>query len=162
MMTGSSESTAKSLELMLEYLKGTLADQLATLRDVDTKVNIRLTIYVGILGLVTLGLPAVGGTRAPRTLVYVAILLVIVFWVCLLRCLWLALSVLNARVDLPGIAAGSFQSAAQREQLDSAKVLRELVQNYARAVESNWALMDERLTPGTALRAWSRGVLVVG
>src|SRR5260370_15980138 len=126
-MSDPTDDRARAVELMLDYLKGSLADQLATLRDVDTKVNIRLTIFEGILGLVTLGLPAIAGTRARKPCAYAAVLSAVVFGICLLRGLWLALSVLKVRVDLAGTDPGVGERVAENKHVRSVKVLRELV-----------------------------------
>src|SRR6266849_2560533 len=137
MMTEPSEDRTKALELMRDYLKGTLADQLAMTRDSDSKVNLRLTICAGILGLVTFGFPVVGRVKAPTALIGGTALWLVVFGVCLWKALSSALVVLKARVNLPGVAGGVFQSAALNKDLTSVMVLEDLVQNYARAVESN-------------------------
>ncbi len=161
-MTQPTDDKAKALEVMLAYLERTLADELATTRDSDSKVNVRLTIFGGIVGLVTLALPLVGGARATADLRYATIASFAVFGFCLWRALSLALAVLSVRIELPGVAEGSFQRAARSDKVTSVKVLEELVQNYAIAVENNARLIEERKTPGTALKVWSKWTLATG
>lgn len=161
-MTEPSQDRTKALELMAEYLKRTLADQLAMTRDSDTKLNLRLTICAGILGLVTFGLPALARAHTPLPWRIAAILAIIIFGFCLWRTLKYALDVLNVHIDLPGLAKGAFQSAVQNPNVTSIKVLQDLVQNYAMAAESNTDLIESRKPPGTSFRVWSQRTLGTG
>jgi hypothetical protein len=70
------------------------------------------------------------------------------------------MSVLEVKVDLPGVKPAEIKKAAVRESLASLQVLREVVVNYARAVENTWVVVEKRVAPGEALKKWSRATMV--
>lgn len=160
-MVGSSEDTQRALELMLKYLEARYSDQVTTLRDVDRKVELRLGVCAVALGLVTLALPSFAKANIPPWLLVAAIVVLLVFEVCLFRTLWLALRVLSVRVDIPSVPRGVFEAASSVENLGSIQVLRDLVTNYARAVDSNWLLIAERDPAGRAFEFWNKTLVVV-
>lgn len=159
-MGESSESRERALELMLEYLKDRYSDQVATFRDVDTKIKQRLTVCAAAVGLVTIGLPAVAKSCAPWPVLVLAVLVLVLFGLSLFRMLWLALRVLEVKVYLPGFSATAFEQAARYEKLELIPVLQELVVNYAQAVENNATLIAERNPAGDALRFWGKCTVV--
>ncbi len=156
----SEEDRAKALVLMLDYLKDRHIDQLTSLQKVESKVNIRLTVYAGLLGLVTVGVPVLAERAVPQGVLALAFVLVVTFGACLFRTLWLAVSALDVRLDIPGVEPGAFQRAARYEKLALVPVLQNLVVNYAQAVESNWKLIEERSSPGELLKKWSRATMI--
>lgn len=155
-MSEAEDSRERALVLILEYLKGRYSDQLASLRDVDAKIKLRLTVCAAAVGLVTLGLPSLAKTTAPFPLVTVAVLALLVFGLCLFRTLALALRVLEARISLPGFDAAAFERAARYEGLAIIPALQDLVVNYAKAVEKNMLLIAERKLSGQKLKLWGR------
>lgn len=150
----------KALELMLEYLKDRYADQMTSLQKVDSKINIRLTVFMGLLGLVTLGLQALASRAIPPALLSGTAVLVVAFGVCLFRTLWLTLLVLDVKIDIPGIEPEPYEKAARHEKLTLLPVLQSFVVNYVQTVASNWELIDERDKPGESLKRWSRRTMV--
>lgn len=161
-MIEQTDDKVKKLERMADYLKGTLADQLAITRDSDSKVNLRLTICAGALGLITLGLPAIGRAHPPCVLLVLLVVALGAFGWCLLQSLLSALDVLKAQVKLPGIDRDSFRRVAVDEQVTSVMVLEQLVQNYADTVHENATILDGRKPLVDALRRWSEWTIKTG
>jgi hypothetical protein len=146
-----SNDREKSLQLMADYLKGKLADQLATTRDSDSKVYLRLTICAAVVGLVAYVLPPVGTSQGAKGAVY---LLVGAFGFCLLQVLASALAVLKTRVNLPAVKGDDFRRYALDEQLTPVRVLIDVVHNYTDTAEKNLVSSKEREPHVAALRDW--------
>ncbi len=157
-MSSADDETRRTLEHMLKYLEARYADQLAGLRDVDSKIKIRLTVLGGILGAVIVTIRAL--EAAGIGLLLGAVVIVVGFAGCYTKTLWLALSVIEVRMSVPGVEPGSFQALARYRELGAVPLLREVVINYADAVDENWQIIDERKEPGENLKWWMKATLV--
>lgn len=154
------DGQVKALEAMVAYLKDHFQDQLSSFREVKNKVAVLLTIYAGLLGLVSFSLPALARaqTTGPGWLRGTACLAVCAFGLSLARTLWLAVHVMDVVVALPAVQPGVFEAVA-RAQVDVKVVLGELVNNYASAITRNHQLIAERNEPGKKFVFWSKATL---
>ncbi len=160
-MSNQSPSRTEALKSMLEYLDKRQIEQIEILRQIDSKIKIRLTVFGTILGFATLSVGIIGKlTGSDFSWLYpVGIILILPLFLCFMRLFWLTITILEIKSDFPGVSPGSFQEIAKCKKLSSEDIYEQLITNYSQSLENNQIenrrIRDEIIK----LRWWSRMVI---